>query len=188
MQSNSICLFSTPTCDTEKSAHNPKTSIWIEFEIFLLHFCADPSGNKYKNVPFNQMSSFNATELFSHRLAFSKFSYIFFSIGLLHQRDRTHDYWPKTKWVYEKWKSSKEKFQNQIIPTERIHSVCGDDWDWVSGIFNTLLKRRKRANYIKYAQVNSKWSKVQCLAYKYRFDHLLSAFEVQTNTVAFSWE
>lgn len=77
MQSNSICLFSTPTCGTERSAHNPKTSIWVEFEIFLLHFCADPNGNKYKNVPFNQMSSFNATELFSHRLACSKFSYFF---------------------------------------------------------------------------------------------------------------
>lgn len=94
------------------------------------------------------MSSFNATELFSHRLAFSKFSYIFFSIGLLHQRDRTHDYWPKTKWVYEKWKSSKEKFQNQIIPTERIHSVCGDDYiqsleflirNWNEGNVQTIL-------------------------------------------------
>lgn len=68
-------------------------------------------------------------------------------------------------------KSNYPKRRNSQCLWRRLHSVAG--------IFNTLLKRRKRANYIKYAQVNSKWSKFKRLAYRYRSDHQFSACRVE---------
>lgn len=148
MQSNSSCLFSTPLCGTEKSAYNPKNSMWVEFEIFFLNFCADPNRNKYKNVPFYQMSSFNTTELVSHRLTCSKFSYFFSLLDCF-----INDIAPTTKdkMSLKEIREFERKVSKSNYPNKKDSQCLWWRLHSVTGIFNTLLKRRKRANYIKYA-------------------------------------